>query len=77
MKQIALNIISIYQKIISPVLKQLFGIKASCRFSPTCSVFAKNAIEKYGAIPGMYKALKRILSCQSFIKWNFKLGIPR
>lgn len=38
----------------------------SCRFYPTCSQYAIEAIEKYGAIRGSFMALKRILRCHPF-----------
>jgi uncharacterized protein len=36
----------------------------SCRFSPSCSAYAIEAIKKYGAIKGSWLALKRLLRCQ-------------
>ncbi len=58
--------IVLYQKIVSPLLKQLFGIGAMCRFSPSCSAYAKRAIEKEGVIKGSVLAGKRLLRCQPF-----------
>ncbi len=49
--------IKLYQWVISPLLP------ASCRFTPTCSEYAKNAIVKHGPIKGGWLALKRIVRC--------------
>lgn len=47
----------------------LFQSRApSCRFSPTCSRYALEAIEKYGFFKGSYLAILRILSCHPFSK---------
>ena len=50
-------IIRIYQKLISPILPN------ACRYTPTCSEYGVQAIKKYGAWRGGWKALKRISSC--------------
>lgn len=54
-------IIRIYQKFISP----LKGV-SSCRFYPTCSQYAIDAILKYGIIKGSFMSIKRILKCHPF-----------
>jgi putative membrane protein insertion efficiency factor len=59
-KNLLIFIIKIYQKIISPLKKP------SCRFYPTCSQYAVEAISKYGALRGSVKAIKRILKCHPF-----------
>ena len=46
MKRVCLRLIRLYQKYISP------GLPRRCRFSPTCSQYALEAIEKYGAVKG-------------------------
>jgi len=50
-------LIKIYQWIISPIL----GPK--CRFTPTCSHYAAEALKKYGVFKGMWLAIKRISRC--------------
>lgn len=60
MKAILLWIIRFYRKNISPTRPPC------CRFVPTCSAYALEAIEKYGAAKGGFFALKRILKCQPF-----------
>ncbi len=52
-----LILIKIYQTIISPLTP------ATCRFQPTCSHYAKEALEKHGFFRGGWLALKRIFSC--------------
>ncbi len=48
--------INLYQKI-------PFSSHSYCRFQPTCSEYAKEAIQEYGSIKGSYLAVKRILRC--------------
>jgi len=55
-----LAIIRIYQYIISPL------IKPACRFYPSCSEYAYQAISKHGINKGAYLAFKRILKCHPF-----------
>jgi putative membrane protein insertion efficiency factor len=66
MKQLVITVISLYQIILSPIFKQLLGVKSQCRYSPSCSVYAKQVISDYGSIKGLHLALRRILSCQPF-----------
>ncbi len=49
--------IKIYQYLLSPILPN------SCRYTPTCSVYAIEALKKYGPIKGLWLATKRIVSC--------------
>jgi putative membrane protein insertion efficiency factor len=62
MKSLLIFLIKLYQKYISP----LFGSK--CRFYPSCSQYAILAINKYGVIKGLVKAIYRILRCNPFSK---------
>ncbi len=57
MKWIAILIIKFYQRSISPLFP------AVCRYTPTCSVYAIEALQKHGAFKGGWLALKRIGSC--------------
>ncbi len=57
MKIITLKLISAYQNFISPLFLP------SCRFSPSCSAYAKEAIELYGFKKGVVLSFKRILRC--------------
>ena len=60
MKKVILCLIRFYRKRISPITKPC------CRFIPTCSQYALEAVEKYGALKGSWLALKRILKCHPF-----------
>ncbi len=57
MKTLLILIIRFYQGVISPLLPN------SCRYTPTCSQYAIEAIQKYGIFMGSWKAFKRILRC--------------
>ena len=60
MKTILLRCIRFYRRHISPTRPPC------CRFIPTCSQYALEAIEKYGAWKGGWLALRRLLRCQPF-----------
>ena len=62
MKTVLLWLIKLYRKGISPYTP------ASCRFTPTCSAYAFEAINKYGAFKGSWLAIKRLLRCNPFYK---------
>jgi putative component of membrane protein insertase Oxa1/YidC/SpoIIIJ protein YidD len=64
LKKIAIILISLYQATLSPLTKQMLGIKKICRFDPSCSVYAKNSIEKYGLIKGTKMGIIRIWHCR-------------
>ena len=57
MKFLFLKIIRVYQKYLSPLLG------SSCRFHPTCSEYAFQAIEAYGVFKGSALATKRVFKC--------------
>ena len=60
MKQVLLWMIRFYQTNISPLRPPC------CRFIPTCSQYALEAVEKYGVFKGGWLALRRILRCHPF-----------
>lgn len=62
MKQLLLALIRFYRTNISPLRPPC------CRFIPTCSAYALEAVEKYGALKGGWLALKRICKCHPFHK---------
>jgi len=66
MKKIFILILEIYQKIVSPFLHHLLGVQSFCRFSTTCSEYAKTQIQKNGIIKGSALSLARISKCQPF-----------
>lgn len=53
-------LIRFYQKFISPLHRPC------CRFTPTCSAYALEALKKYGPIKGLFLAIKRFLKCNPF-----------
>lgn len=62
MKKLLLSLIRFYRRNISPTTPP------SCRFTPTCSAYAYEAINKYGVIKGGFLAIKRFLRCHPFYK---------
>ena len=70
MKKILLMLIRFYRKCISPYTPP------ACRFFPTCSAYAAEAIEKYGAAKGGWLACKRICRCHPFYKGDRYDPVP-
>ncbi|WP_310603627.1 membrane protein insertion efficiency factor YidD [Anaerosporobacter sp.] len=66
MKKILIFLIKIYRKYISP----LKG-RPTCIYTPTCSLYAMEALQKYGAIKGTYLAVRRVLRCHPFAKGGY------
>lgn len=60
MKIIVIKMIRFYQRFISPLKRP------SCRFYPSCSEYAIQALQKYGLFKGMGKAVVRIIKCNPF-----------
>jgi len=65
MKQLFLFVIRTYRKYISP------AFPPSCRFTPTCSQYALEAVERFGAVRGGGLAVWRILRCNPFCKGGY------
>ena len=70
MKTLFLKMIRFYQRNISPYRP------ACCRFTPTCSAYAMEAIQKYGALKGGFMAFRRILRCNPFYKGDYYDPVP-
>ena len=68
MKKILIWLITKYQKYIS---KWLATKNIHCKFYPTCSEYTKQAIERYGAIKGLYLGILRILKCNPFSRGGY------
>ena len=62
MKRAVLGAIRFYQKNVSPLRPP------ACRFIPTCSQYALEAVEKYGAVKGGFLAAKRLSHCHPFYR---------
>ncbi|MBI3752939.1 MAG: membrane protein insertion efficiency factor YidD [Deltaproteobacteria bacterium] len=59
-KMLLIGILRVYQYCLSPLLPP------SCRFYPSCSSYAREALERYGAGKGIGFALRRLLKCHPF-----------
>ncbi len=70
MKRLLLWLISFYRHHISP------STPPSCRFRPTCSAYAYEAIQKYGVIKGGWLSIKRLLRCNPFYKGDHYDPVP-
>jgi putative membrane protein insertion efficiency factor len=70
MKKIIISIIGFYQMILSNLILQLTGTSNACRFSPTCSEYAKLSISEKGLFKGSYLSIVRLLKCQPFYNGN-------
>jgi len=60
-----------YQKNLSPQLKERLGTDKICRYTPSCSEYAKQAIEKRGSVKGSLLATKRLLKCNPLSKGGY------
>jgi putative membrane protein insertion efficiency factor len=65
MKKVLLALVRFYRTKISPLRQPC------CRFSPTCSAYAMEAIEKYGAAKGLWLAVRRVIKCHPFHKGGY------
>ena len=70
MKTFLLACIRFYQKQISPLRPPC------CRFTPTCSAYAVQAITKHGALKGSWLAFCRLLRCNPFYKGDYYDPVP-
>ena len=70
MKTLLLKMIRFYQKHISPLSPP------RCRYYPTCSSYAYQAIRKYGALKGGWLTLRRLCRCHPFSKHDYYDPVP-
>ena len=63
---ILIGMVRIFRKYISPMKRM-----PSCRYIPTCSQYAIEALQKYGPLKGSYLAIRRILRCNHFHKGGY------
>jgi putative membrane protein insertion efficiency factor len=70
MKKVLLMLIGFYRRRVSP------STPPSCRFTPTCSAYAYEAINKYGALKGGWLAIKRLCRCHPFYKGDSYDPVP-
>jgi uncharacterized protein len=64
-KQVALHLLRSYKSAISPWLLP------ACRYVPTCSEYAMEAIERYGVFRGGWKAAARLMCCHPFVRGGY------
>ncbi|MFZ3063569.1 MAG: membrane protein insertion efficiency factor YidD [Actinomycetota bacterium] len=65
MKRVIVFLLKLYQQFISPLLRP------ACRFVPSCSRYAIEAVERHGALRGAGMAAKRILRCRPFSRGGY------
>ena len=65
MKRVLLFLIRFYKRRISP------GLRPACRYIPTCSEYAEEAIRRFGAVRGGQLAARRLLRCHPFAKGGY------
>ena len=65
MRQVVVAMLDFYKRAISPWLPP------ACRFEPTCSVYAREAIERHGVGKGFFLALRRLLRCHPLHSGGF------
>ncbi len=70
MKKLLLALIRFYQRHISPYTPP------ACRFTPTCSQYAFEAITKYGAVKGGWLTIRRLARCNPFYKGDSHDPVP-
>jgi putative membrane protein insertion efficiency factor len=65
MSKLAMGLIKLYQNTVSRILPHV------CRFQPTCSRYALEAIKRYGLVRGSWLAAKRIIRCNPFSEGGY------
>lgn len=69
MKRIVLYTLKTYKKYMSPLFTTYLG--SACRFTPTCSQYTIEAVEKKGILKGLSLGFKRVLRCNPFYKSGY------
>ena len=64
-KSVGIALIKVYRRFISPMLP------SSCRFTPSCSLYTLQAIEKYGLLKGCLIGARRLLRCHPFSEGGY------
>ncbi len=66
MKKVAQFLLLVYKRTLSPFIGN------NCRYTPTCSMYTYDAVERYGAPVGLFMGLLRVLRCNPFFKGGFE-----
>jgi putative membrane protein insertion efficiency factor len=72
-----LGLLWLYQRTLSPILPVVLGPSCGCRFAPTCSHYAIEAVRTHGAIIGCLLAARRLLKCTPLHPGGFDPVPPR
>jgi putative membrane protein insertion efficiency factor len=64
-KKVGVALIKVYRRVVSPMLPP------SCRFTPSCSLYTLQAIEKYGLLRGSFMGARRLLRCHPFSEGGY------
>jgi putative component of membrane protein insertase Oxa1/YidC/SpoIIIJ protein YidD len=72
MKKLVLIGISLYQQYLSFIIKNVLGMPILCQQTPSCSEFARSAIQNDGLLKGGLRAMLRLLACQPFVRISEK-----
>jgi uncharacterized protein len=64
-KEVGITLLRGYRRFVSPMLPP------SCRFTPSCSMYTLQAVEKYGLLKGGFMGARRVLRCHPFSKGGF------
>ncbi len=64
-KKVGVTLIKVYRRVVSPMLPP------SCRFTPSCSLYTLQAVEKYGLLRGSFMGARRLLRCHPFSEGGY------
>ncbi len=62
-QHILVFLLRVYRVVISPLISAVFGPGVVCRFTPTCSAYALEAVQRHGALRGAWLAVRRLGRC--------------
>ena len=69
MRALMIGLVRLYQRLVSPLLNLVAGPR--CRFHPTCSAYAVQALERHGVVRGSVLAARRIVRCHPLNEGGF------
>ena len=64
-RRLVIGLIEVYRRYLSPMLPP------TCRYTPSCSLYTVQAIEKYGVLRGLFMGFRRLLRCHPFARGGF------